>query len=161
MGYKFEDIKEGQLAELPKLREVQLYLYPDVMFDSEQIRCSKDAASIFRGCYNTGHIGLREEFKALYLNKANYALAYCTHSIGAIGGTMVDTKQIMATGLKLMASGIILCHNHPSGNPKPSQTDINLTKQFAKAAQYFEIQLLDHIILTSTGYHSMADEMEM
>lgn len=161
MDYSINELEEGDLADAPQMCEVELYLHPQMMFKQEQIRHSDDAANILRACFHSGHISLREEFKALYLNRANYVIGYCTHSIGSTDGTVVDIKQIMATAIKTMSSGVLLCHNHPSGNAKPSDQDLRLTKQFKQAAEFFNIQLLDHIILTPEGYYSMADELDL
>ena len=75
-----------------------------------------------------------------------------------IAGTIVDVRLIFAAAIKANAVGLILAHNHPSGNLKPSYIDIQLTKRVKEAGQLLDIQLLDHLILTSDGYLSMADE---
>ncbi len=101
---------------------------------------------------------LREEFKILLLNRANKVLGLVNISTGGVSGTVSDPKIIFASALKANASGIILAHNHPSGNLKPSEADLNLTNKVKKAGQLLEIAVLDHIILTSEQYFSMADE---
>jgi len=73
-------------------------------------------------------------------------------------GTVADPTLILAAALKGGAVNIILCHNHPSGNLKPSVADEQLTAKIKKAAQYFDIKVLDHIIITSESYYSFADE---
>ncbi len=99
-----------------------------------------------------------EEFWVLLLNKANQLLKPVAISQGGVSGTVADPKIIFKTALETLASGIILVHNHPSGNLKPSQTDLNLTKKLKEAGRILEIPVLDHLIYTDSSYFSMADE---
>ena len=99
-----------------------------------------------------------EQFCAMYLNRANRVLGIARHSIGGVSGTIVDAKQILGVALKCNATAFILCHNHPSGNLRPSPSDIEITKKIEKAAQFMDIILLDHLILTPTDYYSFGDE---
>lgn len=103
-------------------------------------------------------IGFLEEFKIILLNRANKVLGICPISLGGISGTIADPKLIFATALKASASGIILAHNHPSGNLKPSQVDIQLTKKLVEAGKFLDLGILDHLIIGSEGYLSFADE---
>ena len=79
-------------------------------------------------------------------------------STGGVSGTVADPKLIFAAAIKANACGIILAHNHPSGNLHPSQADIDLTKKMKEGGKLLEIQLLDHVIVTTEGYSSLADE---
>lgn len=99
-----------------------------------------------------------EEFWVLYLNRANKVVLKESVSQGGVSGTVADVRIIMKKALELLASGIILAHNHPSGNTKPSQADNNLTKRIRQAGELLEIQVLDHLIVTDNGYYSYADE---
>jgi len=99
-----------------------------------------------------------EEFWMLYLNKSNSVIHKAKISQGSIDKTAADVKLIVKTGLDNLASGAIAVHNHPSGNLEPSQDDINITKKTATALAYFDIALLDHLIVTDNGYYSFADE---
>ena len=99
-----------------------------------------------------------EEFWVLYLNRANKVILKESVSQGGVSGTVADVRIIMKKALELLASGIILAHNHPSGNTKPSQADNNLTKRIRQAGELLEIQVLDHLIVTDNGYYSYADE---
>ncbi len=99
----------------------------------------------------------QEVFAAIYIDHANNILCHQIIGIGAIAGAIADIRIIMSTALKTLSSKIILCHNHPSGNLKPSDADINLTKQIKKAALLFQIEVIDHIILTKESYYSFAD----
>ena len=99
-----------------------------------------------------------EETYILLLNRANKALGYSKISLGGISGTVVDTKIVFQTALKANASSVILCHNHPSGNLKPSEADIKITKVIKDAGKIMDIPLVDHIIITDEGFYSFADE---
>ncbi len=99
-----------------------------------------------------------EEFWILLLNRANRLMRKYQVSQGGVAGTVADPKIIFKIALNELASGIILAHNHPSGNLTPSQADIDLTKKLAAGARLLEIQVLDHIILAGQKYFSFADE---
>jgi DNA repair protein RadC len=79
-------------------------------------------------------------------------------SDGGIAQTIVDPKRVFKAALEHKTSSLILCHNHPSGNLNPSQADIKLTQKLIQASQTLDIQILDHIIVSNTGYYSFADE---
>jgi DNA repair protein RadC len=96
--------------------------------------------------------------KAFYLNTANEIIGFYEVSSGSVAGTIADIRLILAPALLCGASGIILGHNHPSGNLAPSKADIDLTKKIKDAAKLLNTDLLDHIILTETSYSSFADE---
>ncbi|MFP3591445.1 JAB domain-containing protein [Chryseobacterium sp. SIMBA_038] len=122
------------------------------------ISSSRDAVKVFRQHFDTGEMDYRESFYALYLNQANKVLGIKKISECGIASTVVDVRIIMQAALLCNASGIILAHNHPSGNLKPSQEDLNVTQKIKEASQFLNIQLLDHCILTSTAYISFADD---
>lgn len=123
-----------------------------------QISTSKDAEAILRQTWDADTIEFVEHFKILLVNRANKVLGVFDVSQGGITGTAVDLKVIFVCALKTASSGIILSHNHPSGNLTPSQSDIDLTRKIKEAGKYLEISVLDHIILTSESYFSFADE---
>lgn len=99
-----------------------------------------------------------EEFWILYLNNANAILCLKQLSMGGITGTVVDIRLILKNALETGAVGLIVAHNHPSGQLKPSRSDITLTQKLAKAASVLDIKLLDHLIITESSYFSFADE---
>ena len=103
-------------------------------------------------------IELQEEFKILLLNRANEVLGIYPLSKGGISGTVVDLRLIFAVALKCNASGLILSHNHPSGKLVPSDADVTLTRKIKKCADLLDIILVDHIILSRTGYYSFTNE---
>ncbi|WP_298903652.1 DNA repair protein RadC [uncultured Psychroserpens sp.] len=99
-----------------------------------------------------------EEFWIIYLNNANKVIQKQQLSKGGITGTLVDVRLVMKTALESGAVGLILTHNHPSGNLKPSIADKNLTQKLKLAAQSLDIKVLDHLIITEKAYFSFADE---
>jgi len=99
-----------------------------------------------------------EEFWLLLLNRANRVLGRFKVSQGGLSGTVIDTRIILKKALDNLASSIIVCHNHPSGNQQPSDADVKITEKLKKAAEMLEIKLLDHIIVADKSYFSFADE---
>ncbi|MGI9650848.1 JAB domain-containing protein [Chryseobacterium sp. RLHN22] len=122
------------------------------------ITTSRDAVKIFKEHFDSDEMDYRESFFALYLNQANRVLGIKKISESGISSTIVDVRIIMQAALLCNASGIILAHNHPSGNLKPSQEDLNITQKIKEASRFLNIQLLDHCILSSTAYISFADD---
>ena len=99
-----------------------------------------------------------EEFWLLMLNRANRVLGRYKVSQGGLSGTVIDTRIILKKALDTLASSIIVCHNHPSGNMQPSDADVKITGKLKKAAEMLEIKLLDHVIIADKTYFSFADE---
>jgi DNA repair protein RadC len=99
-----------------------------------------------------------EVFAVIYLNRANKINHFEIISKGGITGTVADPRIILKRALEEDATSIVLCHNHPSGNLKPSLADEALTKKIKDAATYFDIKIIDHIIVSEEGYYSFADE---
>ena len=99
-----------------------------------------------------------EEFWIILLNRANKVLSRHLISKGGQAGTVADPKIIFQTAIENHASSIILAHNHPSGNLKPSQADLDLTKKLRSAGTLLDIAIPDHLIFTDAHYLSFADE---
>lgn len=99
-----------------------------------------------------------EEFWAIYLNRRNELIKKVFISKGGVAGTVADTKIIFKHGIELLASAIVLFHNHPSGNLKPSQADIQLTKKLKETGNIMDVLVVDHIIVGEKNYFSFADE---
>ena len=140
------------------LSEITINYKPNTkLSELPKIVASLEAVNHFKAVWSDKlqHV---EETYILLLNRANKALGYSKISIGGIAGTVVDTKVVFQTALKANASSIILCHNHPSGNLKPSDADIKLTRIIKEAGKIMDINLLDHLIITDEGYYSFADE---
>ena len=119
------------------------------------ITCSRDAYRVLMGyLMDLPH----EEFFVLLLNQANRVLDCVPISTGGVAGTLVDVKKIYRPALTHpLVTGLILGHNHPSGNPKPSQSDINLTQKIIEAGKYLDIRVCDHIIVAGSQYTSFLD----
>ncbi|MCC7051147.1 MAG: DNA repair protein RadC [Bacteroidia bacterium] len=100
---------------------------------------------------------VHEEFWALFLNRANKIIAIEKLSMGGVSGTVVETKTLFKKGIELMACGLIIAHNHPSGNLQPSQQDKEITQKIKETGKLMDITLLDHLIITDNGYFSFAD----
>ncbi len=97
----------------------------------------------------------------MYLNRANRVLNWKEISRGGAAGTVVDLKHIFVVGIRLNASSIVLCHNHPSGNMKPSEADVKITRKIVESGKMLDMIILDHIILggeSDVTHYSFADE---
>lgn len=125
----------------------------------ESIKDSFQAYNLLREIYleTNAAVEVKEYFYFLLLNRSNEVTSYMKLSEGGITCTIVDLRILIGTALKCLASGIILCHNHPSGNLEPSDSDKDLTKRITHACKLFDIKVLDHIILTSTDFYSFSD----
>jgi DNA repair protein RadC len=126
--------------------------------DRPQISTSIDVFEVLKENWNYEIIEFIEEFKIMLLNRANRVLAIVPISVGGTAGTIADPKVIFVSALKCNAASIVLCHNHPSGNLKPSNADTELTKKLKEAGKFLDLPVLDHIILTKDGFYSFADE---
>lgn len=144
---------------LSQVAEVEL-VYRSKVKASERpsVSSSADAAQLFRTLWEEGKLELAEQFKVLFLNRANKVLCLYNVSSGGITGTVADPRLIFIAALKVHAVSLILCHNHPSGNLSPSRVDEELTRKIKGAGQLLDIQVLDHLILTADSYYSFADE---
>ncbi|MBB3700041.1 JAB domain-containing protein [Flammeovirga yaeyamensis] len=125
-----------------------------------RITCSADIARIVRRFYDDS-IAYQESLKLVLLSRSNKIIGIKTVSVGGMTGTVADPKIIFGMALKGLACSVLIVHNHPSGNVKPSQADIALTKKVKEGGQLLELPLLDHVILSGTDhtkYFSFADE---
>lgn len=135
------------------------YTRRKVKITSESITCSQDAERVIRKIYPKGTIEHREIMFALFLSRSNKLMGYAQISSGGLTGTVCDPKIIFQYALQTNASGIILAHNHPSGNLQPSQADIQITEKVREAGKLLDIALLDHLILTGEGFYSLTDNI--
>ena len=151
--------KISNVEKSSNLCEVELTYKNKVKFsDMQKISSAKDSEAILRQCFNTEKLQHREEFIIILLNRASMVLGWVKISEGGTAGTYVDKKVIFQVALNANASAIILSHNHPSGNLKPSQADIDITKGIIQAGKLLEISVLDHVIITEEGFYSFSDE---
>jgi len=123
-----------------------------------RVRSSKDMYGLLMTLFNDGVIDHHEQMILICMDKANKVLGYNIISSGGVSGTVVDPKIIFQIALKMNASGIIISHNHPSGVTTPSDADIRITRKIKDSGAMLEIPVLDHLIVTSEGYYSFADE---
>ena len=123
-----------------------------------KVTCGKSAFDLFYNSWSQNTIELQEEFKVVLLNKANIVLGIYPMSRGGTSGTVVDIKLLFSVILKCNASAIIISHNHPSGNLKPSLADEKITSRIKECANLLDITLLDHLIITKDGYYSFSNE---
>ena len=126
-----------------------------------KIYSSEDAYKYLLPTYKEGTICYKEYFKVLFLNQASQILGYTLISEGGITETCADVRVILQAALLTNSVAIILAHNHPSGNLKPSRQDMEITKQVRDAAKLMRITVTDHLILTDAGYYSFADEGQL
>ncbi|HET8573876.1 MAG TPA: DNA repair protein RadC [Edaphocola sp.] len=139
------------MAALELGRRKQLYS----AIEKKHILNSKDAAGLLAPLIaDLPH----EAFCVIYLNTANKVLHYEQISTGGLAATVVDIRMIMKNALQWLATGLIIAHNHPSGNLKPSRQDRQITQKLAEAGRLLDIKLNDHIIVSNNHYLSFADE---
>jgi DNA repair protein RadC len=145
-----------------QVAEIELVYKPKInILNAPKVSSSRCAYQIFREVWSEEKIQFVESFKILLLNRANKVLGVVEISTGGVAGTVVDPKLVFAAALKAVASSMILAHNHPSGNLKPSTQDERLTKRLVEAGKLLDLPVLDHLILTSEGYYSFADEGDL
>jgi DNA repair protein RadC len=142
-----------------EVAEIQLS-YKTTVNASERakISSSRDAYNLLLNSWDFSKLEFIEQFKVLLLNRANKVLGMFEVSSGGSSGTVAEPKLIFCAAIKSNACGLILAHNHPSGNLQPSQSDIELTKQLREVGRLLEIPVLDHIVLTKESYYSFSDE---
>ena len=119
-----------------------------------QIKCSKDVFDLIGPTLSDLP---HEEFWILFLNRSNKVISRMKLSQGGISGTVTDVRIVMKKAIENLASGIIVCHNHPSGNLNPSESDSRITNKIKEAGLLLDIQLLDHLIIIDKEYYSFAD----
>jgi DNA repair protein RadC len=146
-------------TETPVMAEVELSYRSKVKAsDRPKITSSQITYGLLKTIYNPGKVEHVESFYALFLNRANNVLGWILLSSGGTCGTVVDPKTLFQAALKTNAHGIILSHNHPSGNLIPSEQDDAVTRKIKDGARILDMKLLDHIIYTEEGYYSYSEE---
>ena len=125
-----------------------------------KVTTSESASNVIRKFY-FDDINIYESFFILLLNRANNTTGFAKISQGGTAGTVVDIKIIAKYAVESLSSAVIICHNHQSGNIKPSEADINITKKIKDALLLLDISLTDHIILSENNYYSFADNGDL
>ena len=152
---KFKGIGEAKAISIVAAMELGRRRKETDVVKKEKIITSKDAYNFL----NPSLVDLpHEEFWTLFLTRSNSIIKKEMISRGGVTGTVADAKIIFKIAIECLACSIVLCHNHPSGNPQPSEQDIKLTKNLKEAGKLFGIKVLDHIIACESGYYSFADE---
>ena len=141
-----------------KVREIDITFKEEKLYDN-QVRHSSDAYKFIKEVIFDG-MEIQEHFVVLYMNQANRITGYYKHSKGTINSTQVDIEIITAVAIKTLSKAMIISHNHPSGNTRPSEADRRMTRKLKEAAAFFDIKVLDHIICTAESYYSFADQGE-
>ena len=148
------------MRELHSLNEIEIrYRRKPIQQEVRRIQNSSDAIALLRLLYDKNRIHYQEESIAIFLNRNNDVLGFQKLSSGGLTGTIVDARILFSIALKTLSSGIILSHNHPSGNLKPSSQDVSLTHRLKKFGNMIDVCFLDHIIVDDTfNYYSFAEE---
>lgn len=152
---------EKELDEIEaqfKVREIEITFNKEALFFGD-INKSVDVYSFLKNRILKG-IEVQEHFIAIFLSQASKIIGYYHHSTGTINATMVDVELLTSVAVKTLAKAVIISHNHPSGNLRPSDADKSLTKNIVKALKFFDIILVDHIIVTKNGYYSFNESGE-
>ncbi|SOD17637.1 JAB domain-containing protein [Pedobacter xixiisoli] len=148
--------------EIFKVAEVQLSYRPHFKAQERpQISTSEQAYRVMLDSWDMNLISFIEQAKMILLNRNNRVLGIVNLSTGGGGSTVIDSRVLFSIALKATATSIILCHNHPSGNLKPSHEDLRLTEKIKQAGKILEIEIHDHLIISENGYLSMAEEAYM
>jgi DNA repair protein RadC len=145
---KEQGILENQISEVDVVRLGVTTLPSE---KNKKIMSSNDAVKILYDVFPKEQIAVQEFYYVLFLNNNNSVIAYYNLSKGGVTSTIADIELIASAGVKLLAKGVIVAHNHPSGNLKPSDADINISKETRKALKLLGILLMDSIIIVPNG----------
>lgn len=152
---KFKGIGEARAITISAALELGRRRQSANAEDVRQIKSSKDSFDVlYPYLADLDH----EQFYVLLMNRSNKVIDVVRISQGGVAGTVADAKLIFKAAIDKLASSIIISHNHPSGNLRPSQSDLNITKTIKEAGQLLEISVLDHIIIAGESYFNFADD---
>ena len=152
---KFKGVGEAKAISIAAALEIGHRRAAQEVPDRVQITCSRDTYNVlspYLSDLNT------EEFWAIYLNQNNRVIGKSRLSSGGINQSVVDVRILFKSALDHLSTALVIAHNHPSGNLKPSAEDLKITRQIADAGKILNIQLLDHLIISQNSYFSFADE---
>ena len=151
-------MKEDKYLKQAGVAEITLSYKPALnLIRQPRISTSADAFTVFRDKWDADQIDFVEQFKIMLLTRANNVIGIVEISKGSVTGTVADPKIILAAAIKSNACSIILCHNHPSGNLQPSKADEEITRKIKEAAKFFDLSVVDHLIISTTAYFSFAE----
>ena len=145
------------MKQKSQVSEIQVSYTPNLLVDMS-IKNSKKSFELMLNEWEQDKLQMQEEAKILLLNRNNNVLGIYSLAKGGLTSCVVDVRIILSIALKTLATGIILVHNHPSGNLKPSQADLDITKKLKQSCDLLDITFLDHLIITKDNYFSFADE---
>uniref|UniRef100_UPI0025DAFF10 RadC family protein n=1 Tax=uncultured Chryseobacterium sp. TaxID=259322 RepID=UPI0025DAFF10 len=152
---KFKGVGEVKAIAIATALEIGRRRAAQEVPEKSLITCSNDGYQILRKYLSD----LRtEEFWAIFLNQSNRVLHFTQLTQGGINQSIVDIRILFKTALDHYATALIIAHNHPSGNLKPSKEDLEITRKIKEAGNMLNIQLLDHLIITQNSYVSLADD---
>ncbi len=145
------------MKQKSQVSEIQVSYTPNLLVDMS-IKNSKKSFELILNEWELETLQMQEEVKIILLNRRNKVLGIYSLAKGGLTSCIVDVRIILSIALKTLATGIILVHNHPSGNLKPSKADLDITKKLKNSCDLLDISLLDHLIITKDNYFSFADE---
>lgn len=151
----FKGISKGKALSIAAAFELSKRNAMGAALVKPRMANSRDIAEFLKAKIGNEQV---EVFVVMFLNRSNKVNHVQTISSGGLTGTVADPRVILQLALEHRATSIILSHNHPSGNLQPSQADEEITKKIKLAATYFDIRVIDHIIVSEDGYFSFADE---
>ena len=134
--------------------------YTKTDIQKTKVTTSESASNVIRKFY-FDDINIYESFFILLLNRANNTTGFAKISQGGTAGTVVDIKIIAKYAVESLSSAVIICHNHPSGDKRPSDADLNITRRIKDALLLLDVKLLDHIIITENDFYSFADNGDL
>lgn len=144
--------------DLFKVAEIELVYKGKDAYQRPVIQSAKDAYCLLRNHWDDNKLELLEQFKIILLDTNSECLGIAELANGSISCCLVDVRLIFVTALKSRATSIILAHNHPSGNLKPSTQDMKLTQKIMEGGSILDVTVADHLIVTRNGYYSFANE---
>lgn len=152
---KFKGVGEAKAISVATALEIGRRKAAQEVPERVQISCSKDSYNLLQPVLADLQT---EQFWVVFLNQNNRVITKMGLTSGGINQSVVDIRVLFKHALDHLAIGVIIAHNHPSGNLQPSSHDINITKQIEKAGDLLQIKLLDHIIVAQNSYFSFADQ---
>lgn len=140
------------------IAEIEVAYKPISTINLGSLAQSREVYDLIIREWDANILEMLEQVKVIFLNRSNKQIGIYNLAKGGITGCVVDIRIILSIALKTLATGVILIHNHPSGNLKPSLADKKITSELKKACDILNITLVDHLIVTKTGFYSFADE---